>query len=49
MFFLLFIGINFSFFENFFRYDPLSSRLLSLEAALLLFYSFTILLFQIPG
>ena len=38
-FFCLFVLINFAFFENFFRFDPLSSRLLSVEAALLLFYS----------
>ncbi len=36
--FLLFVIINFSFFENFFNYWTFSSRLLATEAAVLLFY-----------
>ncbi len=39
VFYLIFISINFSVFENFFRYDRISSRLLSIETALFLFYS----------
>ena len=36
--FLIFVIVNFAFFQNFFDYWNLSSRLLSIEAAFLLFY-----------
>ncbi|WP_124558759.1 hypothetical protein [Pedobacter sp. KBW01] len=45
--FTLFIIINFTFFENFFDYWKFSSRLLSIEAALLLFYVLQYYLFKI--
>jgi hypothetical protein len=45
--FTLFIVINFWIFENFFDYWKLSSRLLSVEAILLLFYCLQYYLFKI--
>ncbi len=45
--FTLFMIINFTFFENFFDYWKFSSRLLSIEAALLLFYVLQYYLFKI--
>lgn len=45
--FLAFVVINFSFYENFFDYWKLSSRLLSVEAILLLFYTLQYYLFKI--
>lgn len=45
--FTIFIIINFTFFENFFDYWKLSSRLLSTEAILLLFYVLQYYLFKI--
>jgi len=45
--FTLFIIVNFTFFENFFDYWKFSSRLLSIEAALLLFYVLQYYLFKI--
>jgi len=47
VFFLLFVAVNFCFFENFFDYWKLSSRLLSVEAILLLFYCLQYYLFKI--
>lgn len=46
-FFVLFLLINFGFYENFFNYWMFSSRLLSVEAFLLLFYVFQYYLFKI--
>ncbi|MGZ3871615.1 MAG: hypothetical protein ACXVJD_01790 [Mucilaginibacter sp.] len=46
-FFLLFIIINFSFYQDFFDFRHLSSRLLSIEAALLLFYCLQYYLYKI--
>ncbi|MFW0715960.1 hypothetical protein [Pedobacter sp. N23S346] len=45
--FLAFILVNFTFYENFFDYWQLSSRLLSIEAILLLFYTLQYYLFKI--
>jgi hypothetical protein len=45
--FLAFIMINFGFYENFFDYWKLSSRLLAVEAILLLFYTLQYYLFKI--
>lgn len=45
--FTLFLIVNFIFFENFFDYWKLSSRLLSTEAILLLFYVIQYYLFEI--
>ncbi|MEN0052083.1 MAG: hypothetical protein AAGC65_00370 [Mucilaginibacter sp.] len=45
--FAAFIIINFCFFENFFDYWKLSSRLLAVEAILLLFYTLQYYLFKI--
>lgn len=45
--FILFVIINFSFFQHFFYYGQLSSRLLSIEAALLLFYCLQYYLYKI--
>ncbi|WP_025145818.1 hypothetical protein [Pedobacter jeongneungensis] len=45
--FTVFIIINFTFYENFFDYWKLSSRLLSTEAILLLFYVLQYYLFKI--
>ncbi|MFD2583463.1 hypothetical protein ACFSR6_13275 [Pedobacter vanadiisoli] len=47
IFFTVFLVINFTFFENFFDYWELSSRLLSTEAILLLFYVIQYYLFKI--
>ncbi|WP_183559330.1 hypothetical protein [Mucilaginibacter sp. SP1R1] len=47
VFFILFVIINFCFFEDFFDYWKLSSRLLSVEAILLLFYTLQYYLFKI--
>jgi hypothetical protein len=45
--FAAFVIINFCFFENFFDYWKLSSRLLAVEAILLLFYTLQYYLFKI--
>ncbi|AMR32666.1 hypothetical protein A0256_15165 [Mucilaginibacter sp. PAMC 26640] len=45
--FLLFLVINFGFFERFFNYWQFSSRLLSVEAFCLLFYTLQYYLFKI--
>ncbi|WP_343523196.1 hypothetical protein [Pedobacter sp.] len=45
--FTIFLIVNFTFFENFFDYWKLSSRLLSTEAILLLFYVIQYYLFKI--
>jgi hypothetical protein len=45
--FTIFIIINFTFYENFFDYWKLSSRLLSTEAIFLLFYTLQYYLFKI--
>ncbi|AMP98432.1 hypothetical protein AY601_1515 [Pedobacter cryoconitis] len=45
--FIVFLVINFMFYENFFDYWRLSSRLLSVEAILLLFYSLSYFLFKV--
>lgn len=45
--FIVFIFVNFGFYENFFDYWRLSSRLLSVEAILLLFYSLSYFLFKV--
>ncbi|MDN5286406.1 MAG: hypothetical protein JWR38_2680 [Mucilaginibacter sp.] len=45
--FIAFILVNFSFYERFFDYWNLSSRLLSVEAILLLFYTLQYYLFKI--
>ncbi|MDN3548225.1 hypothetical protein [Mucilaginibacter aquaedulcis] len=45
--FAAFVVINFCFFENFFDYWKLSSRLLAVEAVLLLFYTLQYYLFKI--
>jgi hypothetical protein len=45
--FLVFIFVNFCFYEDFFDYWQLSSRLLSVEAILLLFYSLSYFLFKV--
>jgi hypothetical protein len=45
--FLLFLILNFSFFEKFFDYWKLSSRLLALEAGLLLFYCLQYYLYKV--
>ncbi|SEB15051.1 hypothetical protein [Pedobacter hartonius] len=47
VFFILFVLINFWFFESFFDYWKFSSRLLSVEAILLLFYCLQYYLFKI--
>ena len=44
---ILFIIINFSFFENFFRADSFSSRLLATESGLLLFYCLQYYLYKL--
>ncbi|MBB6127404.1 hypothetical protein [Mucilaginibacter lappiensis] len=46
-FFVVFVVVNFCFYENFFDYWKLSSRLLSVEAILLLFYTLQYYLFKI--
>lgn len=45
--FIVFLLVNFIFYENFFDYWRLSSRLLSVEAILLLFYSLSYFLFKV--
>jgi hypothetical protein len=45
--FIGFVIVNFCFYQNFFDYWQLSSRLLSIEAALLLFYCIQYYLFKI--
>lgn len=45
--FIVFLLVNFMFHENFFDYWRLSSRLLSVEAILLLFYSLSYFLFKV--
>ncbi|KIO77048.1 hypothetical protein TH53_11740 [Pedobacter lusitanus] len=45
--FIVFLLVNFVFYENFFDYWRLSSRLLSVEAILLLFYSLSYFLFKV--
>ena len=45
--FFLFVVINFSIYENFFNFYLLSSRLLSLEAAFLLFYCLQYYLYKL--
>ncbi len=45
--FSLFVIINFTFFEDFFNFNMLSSRLLSLEAVLLLFYCLQYYLYKL--
>jgi hypothetical protein len=45
--FVLFLVINFSFFEHFFNYQVFSSRLLSVEAIFLLFYTLQYYLFML--
>jgi len=45
--FIVFLLINFGFYEDFFDYWQLSSRLLSVEAILLLFYSLSYFLFKV--
>lgn len=47
IFFYLFVVINFTFFEAFFRFSPLSSRLLTTEAYLLLVYCILYYLYRI--
>lgn len=47
LFFMVFLIINFGFYENFFNYLLFSSRLLSVEAILLLFYILQYYLFKI--
>jgi hypothetical protein len=44
---ILFIIINFTFFENFFRADSFSSRLLATESGLLLFYCLQYYLYKL--
>lgn len=45
--FLAFVLINFSFYQNFFDYGQLSSRLLSLEAVIMMFYCMQYYLYKI--
>ncbi|MEO3407749.1 hypothetical protein AAFN85_27775 [Mucilaginibacter sp. CAU 1740] len=45
--FLAFVLINFSFFQDFFDYGQLSSRLLSLEAVIMMFYCMQYYLYKI--
>jgi hypothetical protein len=49
LFSLLFLIINFSFFENFYEVDTISSRLFAVESGLLLFYCLQYYLFKLQA